>query len=377
MTKFLQWNCRGYYPNFEELGRLIELHTPKAICLQELQLRNRAFLPPSKYRLPLASQNRGANDKGGAAILFHESVHFTHIPIQTRLHAVAARVHLDSPFTLCSVYLAPSCIYSREDLFGLFRNLPPPLLVLGDFNIRHPLWGDSVSSPNADWLLGVLQGFSLGCLNTGLPTFERFDTRTSSCVDISLCSLSFIDKFWWDRSPYLCGSDHYPIYLTSLCPDRPPTPYTSWRYDRADWSSFLTATYVPCLPATEVFPSPADAFTYFADVVLEAAKAHIPRSSACRRSATPWWNADCARANRAKRQLYRSYKKTPTQSTLILFKAAAARSRCINRRTRKQDFRTYASTVKSSTPLSSVYGVVRKISCKHYRDCLLYTSDAA
>src|SRR5678815_2921621 len=216
MSKFLQWNCRGYYPNFEELGRLIELHTPKAICLQELQLRNRAFLPPSKYRLPLASQNRGANDRGSAAILFHESVPFTHIPIPTRLHAVAARVHLDSPFTLCSVYLAPSCIYTREDLFGLFRNLPPPLLVLGDFNIRHPLWGDSVSSPNADWLLGVLQGFSLGCLNTGLPTFERFDTRTSSCVDISLCSLSFIDKFWWDRSPYLCGSDHYPIYILHL-----------------------------------------------------------------------------------------------------------------------------------------------------------------
>ena len=367
MSKFLHWNCRGYYPNFEELGRLISLHAPKAICLQELQLCHRPFLPPSRYRLPLLSVNRGPNDRGGAAILFHESVPFTHIPITTHLHVVAARVHLHSTFTLCSVYLAPSCGYTKEDLFSLFRSLPAPLLVLGDFNIRHPLWGDSVSSHNADWLLSALQEFSLGCLNSGLPTFERFDTCSSSCVDLSLCSLSLIDGFWWDRSSYLHGSDHYPIVVTSLSPDLPQTPYTSWRYDRADWSSFREATYVPYLPGTDVFASAEDAFNYFRDIVLGAAGGHIPRSSASRRSATPWWNAVCARANRIKRQLYRSYKSVPTQANLILFKAAAARSRCVNRRTRKQFFRSYASTVTSSTPLSSIYGVIRRISRGHCR----------
>src|SRR5678816_505354 len=50
------------------------------------------------------------------------------------------------------------------------------------------------------------------------------------------------------------------------------------------------------------------------------------------------------------------------------FKASAARSRRINRRTRKQFFRAYASTVNSSTPVSSVHKKVRKISRKHHAD---------
>lgn len=33
MIKYLQQNCQGYYPNVEELGRLFDLHGPKAICL--------------------------------------------------------------------------------------------------------------------------------------------------------------------------------------------------------------------------------------------------------------------------------------------------------------------------------------------------------
>lgn len=58
---------------------------------------------------------------------------------------------------------------------------------------------------------------------------------------------------------------------------------------------------------------------------------------------------------------YKVYKTTPTPPCLILFKAAAARSRCINRF-------YYISTMNSSTPLSSVYKVVRKISRKHHKN---------
>ena len=77
-----------------------------------------------------------------------------------------------SALTVCSVYLAPSCKYTELDLWNLFQQLPPPVLVMGDFNMRHPTWGDDVSSPEADWLLNIMDVFQLGCLNVGLPTFE-------------------------------------------------------------------------------------------------------------------------------------------------------------------------------------------------------------
>lgn len=52
---------------------------------------------------------------------------------------------------------------------------------------------------------------------------------------------------------------------------------------------------------------------------------------------------------------------------MILFKAAAAQFHRI-KNTKKQYFRTNNSTVINSMPLSLVYGIVCKISRKHYRE---------
>lgn len=174
------------------------------------------------------------NERVGEAILLYESVPFS--PLSPNSHAVATFVHLKCPFTLCSIYLAPSCTYVKADLIHLLAQLPKPVLILGDFNLRHPLSGDSGTSSDTDWLIDCMHLFALSYLNSGLLTHERLDTRSSTCVDVSLCFLSILDKFLWERSSFLCGSDHYTI-LTSLSPTSPPS-YSAWRYDCADWSLF-------------------------------------------------------------------------------------------------------------------------------------------
>src|SRR5678815_1306876 len=361
MTTFLQWNCRGYYSNFEELVQLINICTPKCICLQELRLCHRDFFQPSEYKSPLTSIERGDNDRGGAGILIHKSIPYSPVPLQTKLHAVAARIHLFIDITICSIYLAPSSEFTKVDLADLFKQLPAPVVILGDFNLRHPLWGDSVTSSKSKILIDLLTPFSLGCLNTGLSTYERLDTHTS-CIDISFCSHSLMDRFTRSRFDYLFGSDHYPIALNELVPSPMQKPNSSWRYDQAEWAPFYQATAIPLSPFNKRFPTVDDAFCFFQKVVISAAEACIPQSSSGRRSATPWWSQECAQANREKKKLYRQYKKTRTTPNMIIFKAAAARSRRINRQTRKQYFRNYISTVNSTTPLPLVWKVTQKIS---------------
>ena len=235
MAKFLQWNCRGYLANYEELTRLIDKHHPKVICLQELMICNRKIGHPTDYQPPLTSTNRGHNDRGGAAIIIHKSVPYKKIPLTTNLHAVAAVVYLgSSSITVCSVYLAPSCPYTEHDLFTLFQQLPPHVMILGDFNLSHPAWGDTTCSPRADWLLNNIDTFQLGCLNTGLPTYERLYAGTSSCIDVSLCSLNIVDRYEWSRSPFLHGSDHYPIFIQTLGPALHGSSSPTWRYHRAN-----------------------------------------------------------------------------------------------------------------------------------------------
>src|SRR5678815_3416154 len=113
MTTFLQWNCRGYYSNFEELVQLINICTPKCICLQELRHCHRNFFQPSEYKLPLASLERVDNDWGGAGILIHKYVPYSPVPLQTRLHTVVARIQLSTDFTVCSIYLALSSEFTK------------------------------------------------------------------------------------------------------------------------------------------------------------------------------------------------------------------------------------------------------------------------
>jgi exonuclease III len=37
---FIQWNCRGFRVNFNELSLLIQNHNPVALCLQETHLKD-------------------------------------------------------------------------------------------------------------------------------------------------------------------------------------------------------------------------------------------------------------------------------------------------------------------------------------------------
>jgi hypothetical protein len=171
-----------------------------------------------------------------------------------------------------------------------------------------------------------------------------------------------MDRFTWSRFDHLYGSDHYPIILRELTPSPLLEPHSRWRYDRAEWNIFYKATDISLSPFNTRFPTADAAFNFFQKVIITAAENCIPRSSAGRRSATPWWSQECAQANREKKKLYKQYKRNRTTTNMIIFKAAVARSRRINRQTRKQYFRKYASTVNSTTPLSSVWKVVQKIS---------------
>ena len=52
------------------------------------------------------------------------------------------------------------------DIANLLRQLLTIVLILGDFNLRHPLWGDSIVSQKARFLVSLLDVYSLGYLNS-------------------------------------------------------------------------------------------------------------------------------------------------------------------------------------------------------------------
>ena len=151
---------------------------------------------------------------GGTAVLVHTSVEHSAVPLVTGLQATAVSVVLGKRFTVCSLYLPPGLEADRGpftalELWDLIRQLPPPFVLLGDFNAHNPLWGGSRVDRWGSIIGDVLDDGSVSLLNDGSAT--RFDlvNNSSSAVDLSLCSPSLVLEFVWSVRDSLYGSDHF------------------------------------------------------------------------------------------------------------------------------------------------------------------------
>ena len=94
-------------------------------------------------------------------------------------------------------------------------------------------------------IVTVIEALDLGIFNIGDHTHYRIQTDTTAALDLSLCSPDALFDFTWSVTGDLCGSDHYPILLSS--PDvlsLPRGPH--WRLDHADWGLFQQLVIADC-----------------------------------------------------------------------------------------------------------------------------------
>ena len=79
---------------------------------------------------------------------------------------------------------------SYEDLEDLIKQFQPPIILVGDFNIRHPMWGDTSTSPNANIVIEQMTKHNLICMNSGVPAHYRQASQSFTHIDISFSSIS-------------------------------------------------------------------------------------------------------------------------------------------------------------------------------------------
>jgi len=142
MANFLQWNMRGLQANREDLTLLLSSVKPTVVAHQESNIgkhHNINFRNYSLYNCP-GTENNGIYH-GGSALIVDKATPHTLITLSTNLQATAVRVSVFKTITVCSVYLPPSQKWDTKDLEDLYRQLPTPALVLGDFNAQSQTWG--------------------------------------------------------------------------------------------------------------------------------------------------------------------------------------------------------------------------------------------
>ncbi|GBL54070.1 hypothetical protein AVEN_185296-1 [Araneus ventricosus] len=113
-----------------------------------------------------------------------------------------------------------------------------------------------------------------------------------------------------------------------------------------------------------VCDNPIDtAVNQITETLIAAAENSIPKTkNNFRRQRKVWWNSDCREAYKNQRKAWGRFRRYPTSANLILYKQAKAYSRRIQRRSQRESWEPYVSSLNSTISSKKPWEKVKKAS---------------
>ena len=357
----LQWNINGYYTKYEELRQLLVRDNISVACLQECRFGDQVQKPPRGFSLYSTAGPNAAH--GGVVMLVHNSRPQHPLTLQTALQVTAVQVQLNKKYTICSIYIPPADRITQNELDNLFNQLPTPYLVMGDFNARHALWGDSVQNNNGGIVERLLTNRNISILNKNKPTHYHIQTNSYSHVDLSICSSDIVTEFSWEVDDCLHSSDHFPITV-AVNDYTPFTHVPKFNYKKADWNLFKRMLNIDrdILDGNDI----DETIEQFNQKILQIAEQCIPMSGGkFTLRPVPWWGPEIKQVLARKKQAYRRYIRTRLAVDKIEFNRLRALSRYKIKEAKRNNWKNYVNTINKDTPMKAIWKKVKKIDGKY------------
>jgi hypothetical protein len=198
----------------------------------------------------------------------------------------------------------------------LISQLPPPLILLGDFNAKNILWGAAITDERGRLISDVCAGFDMILLSSGARTHLCLMSWTLSALDLTFCSLGLAVHLEWSILADLHGSDHYALNLHAATRFPILSRHPNWIIRHADWESFS----VSYIRGPRISISGFYGWTLH-ERCFTGRQLHIPLSSSRpRRLPVPWWTYECRAAIRTRKRALRHFQAHLTLENLIAFK---------------------------------------------------------
>ena len=176
-------------------------------------------------------------------------------------------------------------------IFSSCGQLPPPIILLGDFNAHSTKWGSSKNDSKGKMISDLMVQHNLSLLNDGSATYLHSGSGSQSAIYLSICDPSLYLDFSWKVHDDLCGSDHFPIIIHS---DRalPAVTNSTWKLSKADWDTLSDKAAFDL--KADCIINAADPVGNFTDTLCTPANSTIPESkSKPVKLNTIWFNDQC------------------------------------------------------------------------------------
>ena len=365
----LQWNCHSLVAKWPDMKNFFSILAPVILALQETW-----FLPTDPYDFNLSNyslyrydETSGERRHGGVALYIKNDYSHCEINLRTDLQAVACTIFINNrQVDVCSIYLPPNSDVNEifPQLNALVTQFHNPFLLLGDFNARSPSWWrDQQVNPRGQKVEDFISAHNLVILNKNQPTYLSLSHNTETAIDLSLCSPLLGTWFDWEADGDIHDSDHYPIFLRpTFQPEGVPSFIPRWNLNKADWQKFSEL----CENIqTEQDDNPELDITLITDLIVAAAKQTIPLTKPClQRNAVPWWSLEVKHAIAKRKRAFRAFLRHRTQASLIIRNRERANARRIIRSAKKASWQSFLSQLTSSTPISQIWSLVRRLTRK-------------
>ncbi|XP_053980769.1 uncharacterized protein LOC128877466 [Hylaeus volcanicus] len=281
---------------------------------------------------------------------------------------MAITTSLPKRISICNIYLPNSQPLELQDLEELIE-LPPPLILTGDFNSHHYLWDSPKTDTRGKKIAKLLENPNLILLNTSKQTHLNVSNGTFSAIDLSLCSSSLAQFMEWDVLNNLHDSDHFPIKITYEDGTTQLQNYhlPKWDLKKADWHKYkesINHSLTQIELDQELNPDNTDeTIDTFLPIINSAIVAATGNSKTktTRKRFTPWWDDDGKTALQKNHHAFNRVKKQPTTENLINFKKFRAIARKTIKESKKKSWETFTSTITSQTHPKEVWNKIKKI----------------
>ena len=293
---------------------LFRTFSPAAVCLQETFQHDNNIINFRHYtQYYKNSVKQDGSPGGGVAIFVLNNIPHSSIELTTGLQATAVRISLHKAVTLCSLYLPPNMHIPLHDLNDLIDQLPPPALIMGDFNAHSPFWGNASLDNRGKIVEDFVASKNLCILNSKMPTYLHPATGSKTSIDLTITHPSLVMDFTWCVHDDLSGSDHFPVLLRTTKP-LPQQTLVRWKVHKGDWCAFQELCKeelaVGCIP-----PSQND-IAGFTDQLISIAERTVPKTNPNpARVRKPWFNDVCREAVTSRKRALRVFSQNATAQT--------------------------------------------------------------
>lgn len=362
-SNIISWNINSVKTKYPYLQMLLKDLDPWAVCLQETKLTQDRKFRIKNYETYRRDYQGDGNAQGGVMIAVHDSIQAEEICLQTEYQAVAVKMHLQTPVTLCSIYLHHDDKVNKRDLKKVTEQLSKPFIITGDFNGHNCIWGSDHTDARGRCIEEFIGEENINLLNTGSPTHFHIYTGKSTAIDLSLGSPSISHLLNWRSCEQLYSSDHYPQVIEINMEDSRRRPrIRRWLLYKANWEKYTAELNLDEIKhATDV--NKMNEIT--TEQIMHAAKKFIPESTGKQPKRTiPWWNLECSTTVKHKNKMLSKYKRCPTDENLKEFKKARAQARRTIISSKKNSWKNFISNINSRTPITKMWEQIRKLTNK-------------